>query len=270
LRNTFRYALGNLSDFDPAADAVPAAELRGIDQWILFRAADLIARCLKWYEEFAFHKIYHAVYDFATVDLSAVYFDVLKDRLYTWAPRSHGRRSAQTALWRITHALVRLVAPLVAFTADEVWRHLKQESSVHTQLFPEPAQLTSGLGDEHRQCAANWDRLMQVRDDVLKSLETARQEKFIGAPLEAKVKLSADGDLHPLLAEYAAELPALFIVSQVDVAAAEGQPLSVKVERADGTKCERCWKYSTDVGANASLPTICGACVEAVTEFLRG
>ncbi|MBI3472939.1 MAG: isoleucine--tRNA ligase, partial [Candidatus Solibacter usitatus] len=151
LRNTFRYALGNLADFDPAAHAVPAAELREIDQWILVRTEDLVSRCRQWYEEFAFHKVYHALYDFATVDLSAIYFDVLKDRLYTSAKHSPARRSAQTALYRIAHALVRLAAPILAFTSEEVWRHLKQPGSVHTTLFPEPADLTAGITAAQRE-----------------------------------------------------------------------------------------------------------------------
>jgi isoleucyl-tRNA synthetase len=265
LRNTFRYALGNLHDFDPAKDAVPAGQLREIDQWILFNAADLVMRCRAAYNDFAFHRVYRAMYDFATIDLSSIYFDVLKDRLYTSAPQSHARRSAQTALWRITHALARLLAPILSFTMEEVWEHLKQPGSVHLALFPEPQELIEGLAGEHRKRAENWDRLIEVRDSVLKSLETARQEKFIGAPLEAKVLLSVNGDLYPLLKEYSSELPALFIVSQVDVQ--PGAEIQVKVERADGAKCERCWKYTTDVGSHPALPTICAACAQAVEEI---
>jgi isoleucyl-tRNA synthetase len=267
LRNTFRYALGNLHDFDPAGHAVPADQLLEIDQWILFGAADLVMRCRAAYNEFAFHRVYRAVYDFATIDLSSIYFDVLKDRLYTSATQSHARRSAQTALWRLTHALARLLAPILSFTMEEVWQHLGQSGSVHLALFPEPADLIEGLTERHRKRVENWDRLIEVRDDVLKSLEAARQEKFIGAPLEAKVRLSANGDLYPLLSEYAPELPALFIVSQVDVEPAAGAAVEVKVERAEGTKCERCWKYTTDVGSHADLPTVCAACARAVEEI---
>jgi isoleucyl-tRNA synthetase len=272
LRNTFRYALGNLSDFDPAKDAVPGDGMLEIDQWILLRAEDLVARCRVWYHDFAFHKVYHAVYDFATVDLSAIYFDVLKDRLYTAATRSPARRSAQTALYRLAHALVRLCAPIMAFTSEEVWTHLKQPGSVHLALFPEPSELTDGIAAERRKRAENWDRLMMVRQDVLKSLEIARKDKFIGAPLEARVELSANGDLYPLLQEYATELPALFIVSQVslETAAADAQSVSVKVDRAAGVKCERCWKYTTDVGSNPAFATICAACARAVEDNLHG
>jgi isoleucyl-tRNA synthetase len=269
LRNTFRYLLGNLSGFDPAADAVPAAEMLELDQWILLRAESLVARCLAWYGEFAFHKVYHALYDFATVDLSSLYFDVLKDRLYTAATKSHARRSAQTALYRLEHALVRLVAPILAFTAEEVWTHMGQAGSVHLELFPEAAQLSEGLLESHRKRASNWDRLMLVRENVLKSLEEARQAKFIGAPLEARVRLTAGGDLYALLKEYGAELPGLFIVSQVEVEQVVGVP-TVVVERADGAKCERCWKYTTDTGSDPHFPTACAACAAAVKEMLHG
>src|SRR5574340_71683 len=218
LRNTFRYILGKLADFDPA-DPVPGDELAEIDQWILLRAGELVARCLQWDDEFAFHKVYHALYDFATVDLSAVYFDVLKDRLYTSAPKSPARRSAQTALYRLTYALARLLEPILTFTTEEVWSHFNRPAgapdSVHLATFPEPEELTAGLGEVQRARTANWERLIEVREQVLKSLEVARQEKFIGAPLEAAVRLRANSELYRLLNEYESELPALFIVSEV-------------------------------------------------------
>src|SRR5205085_3141414 len=145
LRNTFRYMLGNLSDFDAASEAVPGAELPELDQWILLRAEDLVARCRAWYENFEFHKVYHTVYAFATVDLSSVYFDVLKDRLYTSATKSKARRSAQTALYRLLDALVRLLAPIMSFTAEEVWKNMERPGSVHIAYFPEAAELSAGL-----------------------------------------------------------------------------------------------------------------------------
>jgi isoleucyl-tRNA synthetase len=271
LRNsTFRYMLGNLGDFNPETDAVPAAEMNEFDQWILLRAEDLVARCRAWYDSFEFHRVYHTVYAFSTVDLSAIYFDVIKDRLYTSAKRAQARRSAQTALYRLLDALVRLLAPIMSFTAEEVWQHMGRADSVHMAYFPEPAELTAGIDEAARKRAANWDRLLEVRDGVLKSLETARNEKLIGAPLEARVRLSADGDLYPLLERYASQLPALFIVSQVELAqAAAGGALDVTVERAAGSKCERCWKYTTDVGSDPRFPTICGACADAVDEGLQ-
>ena len=266
LRNTFRYLLGNLYDFDPAKDAVASGEMWELDQWILLRAEDLAERCRTSYHEFEFHKVYQWLYNFATVDLSAVYFDVLKDRLYTSAANSKARRSAQTALYRLLDGLVRLLAPILTFTAEEVWTHMQRPGSVHTAEFPAAGEFAVGLDDDVRKRAANWDRLMEVRDDVLKSLETARNEKLIGAPLEARVRISANGDLYPLLERYAGELPGLFIVSQVALDKTEGGTLSVTVERAVGEKCERCWKYTTDVGSVTAYPTICAACARAVEE----
>jgi isoleucyl-tRNA synthetase len=269
LRNTFRYLLGNLSDFAHERDAVPGAELSEIDQWVLLRAGDLVARSRTWFDEFQFHKVYHSLYAFATVDLSAVYFDVLKDRLYTSARKSSLRRAAQTALYRLLDALVRLAAPIMSFTAEEVWGHMGHSGSVHTALFPEPEELTAGIGDGMRQRMADWDRLMEVRASVLKSLEAARNDKLIGAPLEARVRLRAAGDVYALLKQYEGELPALFIVSQVELESGEAA-LDIAVERAAGQKCERCWKYSTDIGADARYPTICWPCAGAIGEMLNG
>ena len=269
LRNTFRYLLGNIHDFDPARDAVAGGELAEIDQWVLVRAEDLVARSRIWYDEFAFHKVYRAVYDFATTDLSNIYFDVLKDRLYTSAAKSKARRSAQTALYRLAQALVRLLAPILSFTTEEVWGHLGGTGSVHAAYFPEPGDLTEGLGAEHRARVENWNKLLPLRDEVLKSLEAARQEKVIGAPLEAAVRLSADDSLYALLAEYARALPGLFIVSDVVLARQAESGFSATIERATGTKCERCWKYTGDVGSDAELPTVCAACAAAVRETLE-
>jgi isoleucyl-tRNA synthetase len=269
LRNTFRYALGNLHDFDPAADAVPGDELLEFDQWILVRAEELVSRSRIWYDDFEFHKVYRAVYDFATVELSSIYFDVLKDRLYTSAPQSHARRSAQTTLYRLAFALVRLFAPILSFTTEEIWGHLKQAGSVHTAYFPESRELTEGIGAAARQRVESWTRLIALREPVSKSLETARQEKFIGSSLEARVQLSANGDLYPLLDRYASDLPGLFIVSQVDVLNHAGEGMQVTIDRARGTRCERCWKYTEDVGSVAGLPTICSACAGAVREIAQ-
>jgi isoleucyl-tRNA synthetase len=261
LRNTFRYTLGNLYDFDPSRDAVAPGEMLEIDRWILARAEDLIRRCRASYDELAFHRVYRAVYDFATADLSAVYFDVLKDRLYTAATKSRARRSGQTALYRLHYALTRLLAPLLAFTAEEVWSHTAKPAgapdSVHLAFLPEPEEVASGLD---ASTLARWQRLMEVREVVLKALEEARQAKFIRAPLEARVRLQGAG-----LEDYAADLPSLFIVSQVLLE--PGAQLRAIVERADGTKCERCWKYSTFVGKDTDFPTVCDTCSDALKEM---
>jgi isoleucyl-tRNA synthetase len=256
LRNTFRYALGNLHDFDPEKDAVPTSELLEIDKWILSRTEELIKSARKSYDDHAFHKVYRAVYDFATTDLSAVYFDVLKDRLYTAATKGHGRRSGQTALYKVHYALTRLVAPLLAFTAEEVWSHTNKPAgapdSVHLALLPEPEEVASGLDAAQ---LARWERLLEVRNVVLKALEEARQAKFIGTSLEARVRLAGAN-----LDDYADDLPALFITSQVVLE--PGSELKVTVERADGAKCERCRKYSSFTGP------VCAPCAAALEEML--
>jgi isoleucyl-tRNA synthetase len=266
LRNTLRYTLGNLADFDPATDAVPASELTEIDQWILYRTAALVEACTANYEELAFHRVYQALYNFATTDLSSIYFDVLKDRLYTTAKGSKARRGAQTALYRVQQALIRLAAPLLAFTCEEAWSHSRRlpsdPDSVHLALAPTAAELTEGLPADHAELSANWDRLIEVRATVLKSLEEARNAKLIGAPLEACVKLEAGPDIYPLLERYQAELPALFITSEVKLL--QGEALRATIEKASGVKCERCWKYTSDIGVDAEFPTICGPCAEAV------
>jgi isoleucyl-tRNA synthetase len=262
LRNTFRYALGNLADFDPVADAVPVGEMLEIDRWILARAERLIGDCRAWYDEHAFHKVYRAIYDFATTDLSAVYFDVLKDRLYTSATKSLARCSGQTALYKVHYALTRLAAPLLSFTTEEVWGYTKKPEgapeSIHLAMLPEPEELASGLDGTTLE---KWAELMEVREVVLKALEEARQNKLIGTSLEAKVRITG----FPL-PEYAADLPALFIVSQVELQ--PGSELTVTVERADGEKCERCWKYSTKIGVDPDYPTVCDSCAAALKEML--
>ena len=218
IRNTFRFALGNLADFDPARDAMPDEQMDELDRWMLSRTAELVHQCRGWYEAFEFHRVFHAAHDFAVVDLSAFYFDILKDRLYTFAARSPGRCSAQTAIYRITGALVRVVAPILVFTAEEVWKHLPRRASdpesVHMALFPAADELETHLDAAK---AANWEQLLKVREEVLKALEAARNSKLISSALEARVVLSADSDLGALLDTYQRWLPALFIVSQVQL-----------------------------------------------------
>ncbi len=288
IRNTFRFALSNLFDFDPARDAVPDAELWEMDAWMLRRTGSLVRQCARWYENFEFHRAYHAISDFCTVDLSAFYFDVLKDRLYTFAPKNIGRRSAQTAIYRIAGALDRMIAPILAFTAEEAWKYLPRAAgepeSVHMASLPAAEGLEHAFDDAR---AKNWDRLLAVREEVLKALEPLRAAKTISANLEAKVVLRARGEMMDLLKAYSSSLPALFIVSQVEVLpfgepvpsngldpvyaayAEEHASLHVGVRRADGSKCERCWNYSTHVGETADYPTLCERCLAALAEIER-
>ena len=277
IRNTFRFALGNLFDFDPSRDALAEQDLAELDRWMLQRASALVSACETFYAEFDFHRVYHALHDFCVVDLSAFYFDILKDRLYTFAPKSSGRRSAQTAVHRIAGALVRLLAPILAFTAEEIWKHLPRQAgepeSVHLARFPKTAECRR-FPDEALD--ARWGELLRVRDEVLRALEQARNAKRITSALEARVELSAEGTLAALLRDYAAWLPALFIVSQVELVdspragAVPSEILpgfAVAVRRADGGKCERCWNYSTRVGESADYLTICERCVAALREI---
>ena len=277
IRNTFRFALGNLSDFDPTRDALAEDSLEELDRWMLGRTSRLVASCLEFYDNFDFHRVYHAVYDFCVVDLSAFYFDILKDRLYTFAPKGCPRRSAQTAIYRIASSLARLLAPILVFTADEIWKHLPQAAGapaeIHLNLFPRPDECC-GFPDEALE--TRWAHLLEVRDAVLKSLEQARNAKQINSGLEARVELAAGSELAPLLRDYAAWLPTLFIVSQVELAngsspagiTSETVPgLGVTVHRAQGKKCERCWNYSLRVGENPDYPTVCERCVAALQEI---
>jgi isoleucyl-tRNA synthetase len=271
LRNTFRYLLGNMGDFNPATDALPGEKLSAFDAWVLLKAEDLVRKCLDWYREYAFHKVYRSVYEFASADLSALYFDVSKDRLYTSGPTSEARRSGQTALHRLNLALSCLLAPILSYTCEEVWLHTRhargEPFSVHMNLFPEPEDLSRGITAGQREQAADWDRLVPVRDHVLKALDTARDEKIIGSSLEAAVTLHAGGALHALLEKFAADLPGFFIVSQVSLLPAPTDTLEVAVERVGGDKCERCWKYTNDVGSDRELASACASCARIVREF---
>ena len=273
VRNTFRYILGNLRGFDPARHQVPFKEMEGLDRYMLDQTWELAAQVVQWYEEFAFHKVYQRVNQFCTVDLSAIYFDVLKDRLYVAAPDSRPRRSGQTAVWRIGEALVRLLAPIMSFTTEEVWRYLPpvegRQESVHLANFPAREEVAAPLADEAK---ADWDRLLALRPEVLKALEEARQSKLIGSGLEAQVKIAADGETLVLLERNAEQLKALFIVSQVALergAPASGGPLQVQVAKAAGRKCERCWNYSEQVGCDSRYPTVCERCSAVLREIER-
>ena len=271
IRNTFRYILGNIGDFDPNTDAVPFDKMEALDQYILRRTAGLAVALKDWYDEFAFHKIYHRVNDFCIVDLSAFYLDVLKDRLYISAPKSEARRSAQTAIWRIGEALVRLLAPIMSFTCEEVWQYLpnaaQREESVHLASFPSPREIASEADSKSDD---DWATLRAVRDEVLKALEEARNNKLIGTGLEAQVILAAPDPVYSVLTRYAGELRYLFIVSAVTLVSGPGNgtgQVHVEVKKADGAKCERCWNYSIHVGEDKTYPTVCERCSAVLKEL---
>jgi isoleucyl-tRNA synthetase len=260
LRNTARFALGNLDGFDPARDTVPDDEMEEIDRWALAELDRVLGEVAKAYEAYEFHNVFRALYNFSTVTLSARYFDIIKDRLYTFAPRNKARRSAQTVLLRIADALARTLAPVLVFTADEIWENLpaRDVPSVHIAEFPKAG------AQSHDDLLATWERLFAVRDEILRALEEARVAKQIGSSLEAKVTISEAGQTLELLREYTSDLRFLFIVSQVELVHG---PKSITVSRAEGEKCERCWNYSTRVGESESYPTVCERCVAALNEI---
>jgi isoleucyl-tRNA synthetase len=279
LRNTFRFLLGNLHDFDPATNMVEDfSKLEPLDQYMLARTAELTKKITTAYEEYEFHRVYHALNEFCNSELSALYLDVLKDRLYTFAPNHPARRSAQTVIYKITEALARLTAPILSFTADEVWQSLPplagRLTSVHLALFPKESEL---VATDTKDLVIDWAQLLTVREKVLLELEKARQAKSIGKGLEAKVQLAvnsndfnmaspyhANKSTFNLLTYYKPALKELFNVSQVELVSAEDHEVQVKVVAADGTKCERCWNFTTDVGQQQNYPTVCHRCAEAL------
>jgi len=276
VRNTFRFLLGNLSNsvpmlgtlttFDPVRDRVPEADLLPLDRYMLARTRDLTEKIVGWYAAFDFHRVYQAVNDFAIVDLSSFYLDVLKDRMYTFAPTSLPRRSAQTVLWQITEALVRLVAPILSFTSDEVWDYLPpvqgREASVHLALFPKPEEVFS---ENPAALLEEWKHIFAVRDQALRILEEARQAKTIGKALEAELEINSSGDQLALLERHAAGLKEIVNVSKVTVI--PGDEFRVTVLPASGSKCARCWNFMPEVSDYGIWRNVCTRCQAALREM---
>jgi isoleucyl-tRNA synthetase len=263
MRNTLRYLLANLYDFDPTLDSLPPEGLEEIDRFILGRYGELGRRITRAYGDYDYATVFQGLNAFTTVDLSAFYADVSKDRLYTFGARSPQRRSAQTAMYVMVDGLTRLMAPILPFTADEAWRHIPgaRDASVHLALFPADAELAALIDGDLME---RWTGLLAVREDVLAEIEPLRKNKQIGSSLQAKVVLSAAPAELALLERHAADLPMLFIVSEVELRAApadgpapEGGQPRARIERAGGVKCERCWRY---VGAVSSEPAWAGLC----------
>jgi isoleucyl-tRNA synthetase len=290
LRNTFRFLLGNLHGFVPAEHEVTYDDLEPLDKYMLARTRELVEKVTTWYDAMEFHRVYQAVNEFCIVDLSALYLDVLKDRMYTFAPTSVARRSAQTVLWKITEALVRLVAPILSFTAEEVWQYLPRiegrEQSVHLAEFSKTntaASLDPALLEE-------WRQLLSIREQVLLKLEGMRKDKQIGKSLEAKVSIGGEEQTLLLLDRHLPALKELFNVSQIELTGVNsldklyylkmrdhvdatshlvGQPHvthTIKLEAvpADGIKCNRCWNYRTDTADYGPWFEVCGRCAEAL------
>ncbi|NLV23936.1 MAG: isoleucine--tRNA ligase [Deltaproteobacteria bacterium] len=272
IRNTARFMLGNLHDFNPETDSLPGEKLMEIDRWALSRLEKLIAKLRRAYDDYEFHILYHAVHNFCIVDMSAFYLDVLKDRLYIYGAGSYQRRSGQSAMYRILDALTRLIAPVLSFTAEEIWGCLPgdRQESVHLASFPRE---TAAFGDAALE--ERYGRLLEVRAEISKALEMARNDKRIGHSLDARILIEVPaGEWRELLSAYADELPTLCIVSQAELVTqpvegveAETIPgMRIRVEKALGKKCERCWNYALSVGDSAAHPTLCRRCSDILEE----
>ena len=272
IRNTARFILGNLSDFDPDADRVEEAEFTDLDRFALLKLNELVEKCRAGYDAFEYHAVYHAIHNFCVVDMSNFYLDVVKDRLYVEGTESTSRRAAQTVIFEILDTLTRLVAPILAFTADEIWQfmpHRAEDEKANVVFNPIPE--AKPLSESDRAFMERWEKLHAVRNDVSKALELARTAKVIGASLEAAVDLYAEGELFSFLHGQMDILPEICIVSAVALHEevggeykSEEQPLGVSVRHADGEKCARCWKYTDTVGSNSAHPTLCGRCAGIV------
>jgi len=265
MRNTYKYLLSNLYDFDPSCDSVKYKDMLDIDRWILSRLSMLVKECEDNYNSFSFHKVYRDVYNFCTYEISSVYLDILKDRMYTFKSDSAERRSGQTAMFEILSALARIMAPILPVTTDEAWRHLKdpgKKESVHLEDWPE---------DNHKnrfdeELNKKWGVLISVREEVLKKLEEKRSAGDIGSSLEARITLSVpDVSVRSILEEYKGMLRYLFIASEVGFSEENsGSSIGITINKAEGSKCQRCWNYSRLVGGNTEHPTLCERCVGAV------
>ncbi|RPJ55902.1 MAG: isoleucine--tRNA ligase [Acidobacteria bacterium] len=269
LRNTSRFLLGNLYDFNPAADTVADSCLSVLDRWALARTAVVAKKVEEAYKRYEFHTVYHTLYNFFVVDMSSFYLDILKDRLYTAAAQSASRRAAQTALFRIADTMVRLLAPVLPFTAEEIWMNLYKDGapadSVHMAEFSRETDTYLDL-----ELLARWERFQEIRERVSKVLEECRQTKVIGNSLEARTEIRCGEKMYEYLASFGTELRFLFLVSEVVLVRDPGlvpDELDVKVTTAAGQKCERCWHYTTDVSSFADFPTICGRCHGALEEM---
>jgi isoleucyl-tRNA synthetase len=252
IRNTLRFLLANVSDFDPAKDAVPLAQLLEIDKYALSRAAEFQAEILAHYEVYEFHPVVAKLQVYCSEDLGAFYLDVLKDRLYTTAPKSLARRSAQTALWNITHAMLRWMAPFLSFTAEEAWKVFGNSESIFLEEYAE-------IGSPDTELLAKWNRIQAIRAAANKEIEALREKGQVGSSLQANLVVTAPPDDYALLAALGEDLKFVFITSAVKLQA--GDALAIEAVPSSDTKCERCWHWRADVGADAAHPSICGRCV---------
>ncbi|MBI4335174.1 MAG: isoleucine--tRNA ligase [Candidatus Omnitrophica bacterium] len=274
IRNTYKFILGNLFDFDPAKDSVDLRDMLEIDRWALSETSKLVDMATRAYESFSFHDAFRSVYDFCVIQLSSFYLDILKDRLYISGTKSIERRSGQTALFEILKVIIKTMAPICAFTSDEAWLNLHKglNGSVHLAQWPDQAKGALAAARD-TGLEGKWALIISAREEVLKALESKREAGLIGSSLEARVRLySKDEALGGLLLEYRRLLPSIFIVSAVEVMDAEFEDraasgtsgLMIGIDKAPGLKCQRCWNWSESVGKNDSHPSLCGRCVNIV------
>ena len=270
IRNTARFILGNISDFDPNTDMVADANLEEIDHWALMRLDEVVKACREAYENFEYHIIFHAIHNFCVIDMSNFYLDVLKDRLYVESKNSATRRAAQTAIYKILDTIARLVSPILAFTADEIWQFMPHTSDVDARHVVYNA-IPEAKGEYDEAFMARWARIHEMRDDVKKALELARAEKVIGASLDAKVTLYAEGELYDFAESVKDILPIVFMVSDFELQKGQGgsfkgevEGMSVTATHAEGEKCARCWSFGNTVGKDSQHPTICARCAEVI------
>ena len=252
IRNTLRFLLANVSDFNPATDSVPLAQMLEIDRYALSRAAELQADILAHYEVYEFHPVVSKLQIYCSEDLGSFYLDILKDRLYTSAPKSLARRSAQTALHQITHAMLRWMAPFLSFTAEEAWAVFGASESIFMETYTE-------FGAPDAALLAKWSRIRELRDIVNKDIEVLRADGKVGSSLQAEVTLGVDAGDHALLSSLGEDLKFVFITSVLKMQAAPA--LNVTSCTSSSAKCDRCWHYPGDVGQDAAHPTICGRCI---------
>jgi isoleucyl-tRNA synthetase len=264
-RNTMRYLVANLYDFDPTVDMVPTGQLEEVDRFILARYGELGTKLLEAYDAYDYPTIFQAVNAFATVDLSALYNDISKDRLYTFAARSKERRSAQTAMYVMADGLTRLIAPILSVSAEQLWQYLPgtRDESVHLTVFPSAKELSALVDTD---LLARWNRLSDLRERVLGHIEPLRKDKQIGSSLQARVVLTTSPDDAAFLERYKSDLPMLFIVSDVQLRAGNGSTTDVTIERADGVKCERCWRVVKSVSTDPAWAGICDRCQDALAQ----
>ncbi len=259
IRNTFRYILGNINDFESSMLPKSESDYCDLDQWALARTEKFLARVKAAYDSYEFHQAYHALVNFCATDLSALYFDILKDRLYTSAKNSKERRSSQSALYRIGLALASSLAPILSFTSEEVWGYLKQTGSVFESDFP-----VWSASSERENIAMRVEKALELREPINKKLESLRAAKEIGHSLEASVEVKAPDTVVAQVEQVREDLARMFIVSKIILKPGNSEGVEVLAKKADGEKCARCWTYSQHVGTDSNHPQLCDRCTTAV------